>query len=203
MTTMLTGSDDFLGAELDTNLWGTYNGVGSGEDWVTDQVVVGNGCLNLNASPTGVAGVAGKTQFIYGVFETRARFPASLDANLAPVLLFWPELNSSWPVAGEIDYVECYDPTRKSYQSWNHYAVNGVNTSDYAGERVLDMTAWHAYRVVWSAKSIILSVDGIAWHTYTDHIPSGPMHPTFQINSKGPVSGSAQVQVDYFHVLES
>jgi hypothetical protein len=201
MTTFLTGSDDFVGTTLDTELWGVYDGVNSGEDWTPGQVVVSGGCLNLNAGPMGISGVAGKTNFTYGVFETRARFSASLDANLEPVFLFWPELNSSWPAAGEIDYVECYDPTRQSYQSWNHYAVNGANTSEYGGEHVVDMTQWHAYRVAWSAESIVLSVDGSVWHTYTDHIPSGPMHPTFQINSKTPVTGSAQVQIDYFHVL--
>jgi beta-glucanase (GH16 family) len=199
--TTLPGSDDFTGTTLNTALWGVYDGVNSGEDWVPGQVVVSGGYLNLNAGPEGIAGVAGTTNFTFGTFEVRARFSPSLDSNLAPVFLFWPELNSSWPAAGEIDYVECYDITRQSYQSWNHYAVNGVNTSDYAGSHKLDMTQWHAYRVAWTAESIVLSVDGTVWHTYTDHIPTGPMHPTFQINSLGAVTGSAQVQIDYFHVL--
>lgn len=201
MTTSLLGSDDFVGTTLDANLWGVYDGTKGTEAWVPGQIVVANGCLNLNAGPTGIAGVAGKTNFTYGIFETRARFSTTLDANLAPVFLFWPELNSSWPAAGEIDYVECYDPSRQSYQSWNHYAVEGTNTSEYGGKHLVNMTQWHTYRMDWSATSIVLSVDGVVWHTYTDHIPTGPMHPVFQVNSLGPVSGSAQVQIDYFNVL--
>lgn len=200
----LAGSDDFQGTSLNTSLWGVYNGTNpsSGEVWNSQQVVVENDCLNLTASPAGLAGVAGKTQFTYGTFEVRARFLPTFDSLLNPVFLFWPQLDSSWPAAGEIDFVECYDITRQSYQSWNHYAnSDGQNTSDYAGTTTLDMTQWHVYRVEWAESSIVLMIDGVEWHTYTQHIPSGPMHVVFQIDGKGKVSGATHVQIDYFHVL--
>jgi beta-glucanase (GH16 family) len=203
--TNLVGSDDFNGTALDTALWSMYDGVSTstGDVWEAGQVALAGGFLNLNASPSGIAGVAGRTQFTYGSFAVRARFSASLDSNLAPVFLFWPQLDSSWPAAGEIDYVECYDPTRQSYQSWNHYAAGGAGTSEYGGKHQLDMTQWHVYQMNWTAEAITLSVDGTVWHTYADHIPDGPMHPVFQINSLGPVTGSAQVQIDYFYALDA
>lgn len=200
----LLGSDDFNGTTIDTTLWAVYDGVNesSGEHWNAAQCTVGANGLNLNASPLGLTGVAGKTQFVYGTFEVRARFSPSLDTMLNPVFLFWPQLDASWPAAGEIDFVECYDPTRQTYQSWNHYATTAdVAGADYAGSHKVDMTQWHVYRVEWTPKLLVLKVDGKTWHTYTTHVPAGPMHVVFQIDAAGPVTATASVQIDYFHVL--
>jgi licheninase len=198
----LVTSDDFAGTALDPAAWATYDGTSasSGEHWSSAQCTVADGVLTLTASSKGLCGVTGLTDSTYGRFELRAKFSAPADPNLDPVFLLWPELDSSWPAAGEIDAVEDYDPARQSLQSWNHYAsASDANESDYAGTYRVDMTQWHTYAIDWERGSITLYVDNIPWHTYTSHVPSGPMHPVVQIDANGPITGTASVQVDWFH----
>jgi len=199
-TTVLS-SADFTGSTLDTSQWSAYDGTNqqSGEVWDPSKCVVGGGYLTLNADSAGLCGVAGTTQHTYGKFAVRAKFLTPASTAFNPVFLFWPQVDSTWPAAGEIDFVECYDVTRQSFQSWNHYAdANGNNAADYAGSFAVDMTQWHTYAVDWESTFIKLYVDGTLWHTYSTHIESGPMHVTFQIDRNAAASASSTVQVDYF-----
>jgi licheninase len=197
--TTVISSADFDGTSLDTSQWSAYDGTKDGEIWNPAKCVVGGGYLTLNADSGGQCGVSAITQHTYGKFAVQARFLTPASTAFNPVFLFWPQDDSSWPAAGEIDYVECYDATRQSFQSWNHYAdTSGNNATDYAGSYSVDMTQWRTYAIDWEPTFIKLYVDGVLWHTYTDHIESGPMHAVFQIDQKGTAAGSSSVQIDYF-----
>lgn len=199
--TTVTGSSDFSGTTLDSPHWVAYDGTNpaSGEVWNPAECVVGGGYLTLNANSAGLCGVTSTVEHTYGKFAIRAKFNVPAGAGYAPVFLFWPENDSDWPAAGEIDVVECYDLSRMSYQSWNHYAdANGNNQSDYAGTENVNMTAWNVYAWDWEPGFIKEYVNGVLWHTYTTHIESGPMHMVMQIDQISAASGSTSVNVDWF-----
>ncbi|WP_166459524.1 glycoside hydrolase family 16 protein [Amycolatopsis pithecellobii] len=194
--------EDFDGSALDATRWVAYNGFNqaSGETWQAAQCTVSDGLLRLRADSSGICGVASRTQRTYGKTEVRARFPAPAGQGLAPVFLYWPEHDADWPQAGEIDWLECYDTSRQSFGSWIHYAgPGGGDDSDYAGDFRVDMTQWHTYGVEWSPSQVRVSVDGQVWHVYSRHLPTGPMHLVFQINRIGPVTGTAEVDIDWVH----
>lgn len=193
-------SDDFGGISLDPAHWVAYDGYNrtSGETWRAAQCLVADGVLRLRADSSGICGVASRVDTTYGKVEVRARFSAPGGQGLAPVFLFWPENDAEWPQAGEIDWLECYDTARQSFGSWIHYAgVSGRDDSDYAGDFRVDMTQWHTYGVEWTSGAVRVSVDGQVWHTYTRHIPRGPMHLALQIDRIGRVTGQASAEIDW------
>ncbi|GAB2985941.1 hypothetical protein GCM10017788_07800 [Amycolatopsis acidiphila] len=193
-------SDDFDGVSLDRASWVAYDGYNhaSGETWRAAQCTVSGGVLRLHADDTGICGIASRTQKTYGKAEVRARFSAPAGRGLAPVFLFWPQNDEDWPQAGEIDWLECYDTTRQSFGSWIHYAgPSDSDESDRAGDFRVDMSQWHTYGVEWTSSAVRVSVDGQVWHVYTEHLPSGPMHLALQVNRIGPVSGEADVEIDW------
>ncbi|TNC29091.1 glycoside hydrolase family 16 protein [Amycolatopsis alkalitolerans] len=196
-------TEDFDGSSLDPARWVAYDGFNraSAETWRASQCTVSGGVLRLRADASGICGVASRIQTTYAKAEVRARFSAPAGQGLAPVFLFWPQNDNDWPQAGEIDWLECYDTSRRSFGSWIHYAGRGGNDeSDYGGDFRVDMSQWHTYGVEWTSSQVRVSVDGQVWHTYTRHIPSGPMHLAFQINRIGPVTGVAEVEIDWVHV---
>ncbi|HEX3787389.1 MAG TPA: glycoside hydrolase family 16 protein [Pseudonocardiaceae bacterium] len=199
-------SYNFNGTSLSNSVWSTYNGTNpaSGEHWSSAQCTLSEGVLTLAASSNGLCGLTALRQYTYGKFELRAKFSAPADPNLNPVFLLWPELDSTWPRAGEIDAIEDHDPTRTSLQSWNHFAdSNGQDMATYAGVYQVDMTQWHTYAIDWQRDYVTLYVDNVPWHVYTRHIPSGPMHPVIQIDATGPITSTASVELDWFRTYRS
>jgi licheninase len=198
----LSDSEDFTGSGLDPARWTAYDGYhrASDETWRSAKCSVSGGVLRLDAGSDGLCGVTSRTQETYAKVEVRARFSAPAGAGLAPVFLFWPQNDALWPAAGEIDWLECYDTSRRSFGSWLHYGEGAGNTQDaenYGGDFRVDMSQWHNYAVDWSATQVRVFVDGRLWHTYLSHIPQGPMHLVFQIDRIGAVSGTASVELDW------
>ncbi|TNC27833.1 glycoside hydrolase family 16 protein [Amycolatopsis alkalitolerans] len=196
---VLAESEEFAGGVLQPRAWEVYNGYNplSGETWRADHCSVSHGVLELRADRSGLCGIAARTQHVYARIEVRARFPVPADPGLAPVFLLWPQDDRDWPQAGEIDFMECYDPARQSFESWLHYARAGRDASDTAGRYRVDMTGWHTYAVEWTRDAVAVSVDGRTWHTYRRHVPAGPMHLTLQIDRVGRVAGAANAEVDW------
>jgi hypothetical protein len=173
---------DFTGSSLPSG-WGDYTGVAGGDpgsQWAASQVVVGGGLLSLNTATVngalltgGVAqdGVANK----YGAWFVRSRITG---AGSTQVELLWPS-NGSWPP--EIDFNETGGQAT-STTATDIWAVTSTTRSQSQDHLTIDMTQWHTWGVIWSPTSIILTVDGVEWGSFTDaaDIPDIAMWLTLQ-----------------------
>jgi hypothetical protein len=173
---------DFTGSSLPSG-WGDYTGTAGGDpgsQWAASQVVVGGGLLSLNTAVVngalltgGVAqdGVANK----YGAWFVRSRITG---AGSTQVELLWPS-NGSWPP--EIDFNETGGQAT-STTATNIWAVTSTTRSQAQDHLTIDMTQWHTWGVIWSPSSIILTVDGQEWGSFTtaSEIPNIAMWLTLQ-----------------------
>jgi beta-glucanase (GH16 family) len=160
----LTYTNDFTGTTLPSG-WDAFNGTPSGDpgaQWSSSQVVVSNGMLQLNTSQdpadndewvSGGLCQCGDPQ-TYGAFFVRSKM-----TGIGPT-----QVELLWPVAGwppEVDFDETYGGDTMSmatlhYTSANLEVQNTIN---------IDVTQWHTWGVIWSADSIIFTVDGNEWAT--------------------------------------
>lgn len=176
----LSYSTDFTGSALPAG-WGAFSDASSGDpgsQWEDSQVVVSGGLLQLNAAQdpalnnewvTGGLCQCGESQ-TYGAYFVRSR-----ETGPGPTIveLLWP--TQGWPP--EIDFNETSGTTTQSFGT-NIWGLD--SNGDKEQQQFLmsiDMTQWHTWGVIWTPTSIILTVDGQAWGTFTtpSEIPSQSM----------------------------
>ncbi|MFI5036185.1 MAG: family 16 glycosylhydrolase [Acidimicrobiales bacterium] len=157
--------NDFTGSSLSSD-WNVYTGnPGSdpGAQFGRAHVVVSGGMLQLNTwqDPayggewvTGGLCQCGHAQ-TYGAYFVRARVTG--DGPTA-VMLLWPAA-SVWPP--EIDFNETAGHINNE-SATVHY---GSNNSQIQRTTSVDLTQWHTWGVVWTATSVIYTVDGKVWGT--------------------------------------
>lgn len=195
--TNLVRSDDFDDAELDPS-WGVYDGPGHGNNGVRspEQVAVDAGVLRIAGTPEGVTGGMAWPGQLHGRWEARARFPAGCGCY-HPVLTLWPDAED-FPVGGEVDYAEVFDPARQELNFFLHYGPDNLQL--HSGTQV-DTTQWHHFAVEWTPDHITGFVDGEQFF-YTDQretLPPRAMHQTIQLDwfpSEG-VQDGALMEVDW------
>jgi len=179
--TNLVSSEDFDGAELGPS-WAIYDGPGHAGNGVRspEQVTVGNGVVRITGTPDGTtAGMAWLPGQLHGRWEARARFPAGCGCY-HPVLILWPDAED-FPVGGEVDYAEVFDPARQELNFFLHYGPD--NLQMHGGTQV-DMTQWHHFAVEWTSDHVTGFVDGEPFF-HTDRgetLPPGAMHQVLQLD---------------------
>jgi hypothetical protein len=171
---------DFTGASLPSG-WTAYAGVAGGDagsQWAASHVVVGGGLLSLNNWQdsaynnewvSGGVCQCGVTN-TYGAYFVRSRVTG---AGPTQVELLWPS-NGDWPP--EVDFNETGGQST-STTATNIWAVTSTTRSQTQDHVTIDMTQWHTWGVIWTPSSIILTVDGQEWGSFTtaSEIPDMPM----------------------------
>lgn len=187
----LVWSDEFEGETVDWTKWSKVPPVTSGNaaEWRKytserdDLISVENGVLTLRgiandgADPSetraflcGQLWSKGKAAFTRGIFEIRAKFENQQGAW--PALWMLPEKNT-WPLTGEIDFVERLNSDDFVHQTVHHGpVVNGSSTSDTSHDNYIDPTGWNTYRVEWTSTEIIWYVNGVKTFTYAPVVKS-------------------------------
>jgi len=113
---------------------------------------------------------------IYGRCSVRFRSDPVYGYKIA--WLLWPDSNVS-PRDGEIDWPEAN--LDNTIFGTNH-ALNltGTDINDWFDSGVSLSGGWHTAVIEWTPGSIVMILDGVVKHTYTDYIPSTEMHWVLQ-----------------------
>jgi outer membrane protein OmpA-like peptidoglycan-associated protein len=112
---------------------------------------------------TGGVCQCGVTQ-TYGAYFVRSR---ETGAGPTIVELLWPS-NGEWPP--EVDFNETGGQDT-STTATNIWAASGNSKSQIQQYLTIDMTQWHTWGVIWTPTSIVLTVDGTEWGSFTSNIP--------------------------------
>jgi beta-glucanase (GH16 family) len=190
--------DDFGGANLDRNKWGTCykwfkttgctnHGNPELEWYRPEQVSVHNGALHLTAQRSSIQGfdaqgrakefayrsgmvtTAGHFEFTYGRVEFQARAPRG--RGLWPALWLLPADGSSPP---EIDVMEAYGE-----DVWQVF-LTYHGTSTYTPQHIAFVndisSGWHSYALDWGRDSLIWYVDGGRVFSVDHDVPHKAMY---------------------------
>ena len=173
--------NDFVDGSLPTG-WNVFTGVPGGEpggQFAATHVIFSNGLLLLNTTRDANYGNKWVTGGIcqcglartYGAYFVRSRITGA-GPNEAQLL--WPA--NAWPP--EIDFSET-GASASSTSSTLHFGSNNHMTHLHLS---IDMTQWHTWGVVWTANSVIYTVDGREWGRNTNrrNIPRSPMTLDFE-----------------------
>jgi len=160
--------NDFRGSNL-TGGWGKFSGVPGGDPsgfFDPSHVVVQNGMLTLNTyrDPSNNNGWAtgGLCQCgvarTYGTYYVRSRVTGPGDDE---VQLLWPAAHV-WPP--EVDFNETGNLSTKT--AW--YVHFRSSNEQVAKTLHVNMAKWHTWGVIWTARSLTFTVDGIVWGRVTN-----------------------------------
>jgi beta-glucanase (GH16 family) len=183
----LTWSDEFSGAEINTDNWG-YEIGGSG--WGNNELQYHtnrnayqkDGLLVIRAQQEAYKGknytasrlnTQGKQNFKYGRIDVRARLPEGAGIWPALWMLGKNITDVGWPKSGEIDIMEMVggnspqdkhpdgDRTTVGTMHWNNNGLNGsyspVNTGGYRKLSTSLSEEFHVFSIQWD-------VNGIGWY---------------------------------------
>ena len=165
--------------------WDLYDGpghVGNGRR-TPAAISVADGLLTVDGDRDGnTGGMAWNPGQTYGRWEVCMQSPAAA-VGYHSVLLLWPDAEN-WPIGGEVDFMEIWDPARQEVEYNLHYGPD--NAWEHA-VLAIDATAWHSWAVEWTPEHVTAYVDGNPWWTSTDPatFPPGPMHLCIQLDDFG------------------
>jgi len=153
--------DDFNESQLDGSAWGIYDSPDETPPRSAAAVTLDAGALNItggiNTQGKDVSGGVGSAlNQMYGRWQVRFRVTAG--AGYSAVALLWPEDDSAWPRAGEIDFSEI---NRGSRTTMNMFVHNGVDNSQLSDAVHGDFTAWHTVAVEWLPGHVAFYLDGV------------------------------------------
>lgn len=166
---------------IDTTQW-TFETGASGwgnNEWQyytnrSENAFVQDGVLHIRANKEDYEGAKytsarmitkGKFSFTYGTIEARIALPTGNGIWPAFWMLGENIDAVSWPACGEIDIIEAVNDENVVYGTnhWQYeggHAQYGNSTKDYYGtSKVLDITQFHNYKMVWNEKLIAMYVD--------------------------------------------
>jgi beta-glucanase (GH16 family) len=191
-------TDNFSGTALGKS-WNVYDSPTGKNPRTRDSVRVRGGYLQLighHEKPYGdvSGGISDNTDRLYGRWEVR--FRADAGAGYEPVVLLWPK-DDKWPVNGEIDMAEIWDPQRHGAGEFLHL---GKDVKHFIGQRIpatVNFTRWHTIAVDWLPDHVTFWLDGKAQWTVKrgvgkgNYVPSTPFHLALQ-NDAGCASGGCK-----------
>lgn len=166
---------------IDTTQWSFETGASGwgNNEWQyytnrSENAFVQDGILHIRASREDYEGAKytsarmitkGKFSFTYGTIEARIALPTGNGIWPAFWMLGENIDAVSWPACGEIDIIEAVNDENVVYGTnhWQYeggHAQYGNSTKDYYGtSKVLDITQFHNYKMVWNEKLIAMYVD--------------------------------------------
>ncbi len=166
---------------IDTTQWSFETGASGwgNNEWQyytnrSENAFVQDGILHIRASKEDYEGAEytsarmitkGKFSFTYGTIEARIALPTGNGIWPAFWMLGENIDAVSWPACGEIDIIEAVNDENVVYGTnhWQYeggHAQYGNSTKDYYGtSKVLDITQFHNYKMVWNEKLIAMYVD--------------------------------------------
>lgn len=166
---------------VDTTQWSFETGASGwgNNEWQyytnrSENAFVQDGVLHIRANKEDYEGVQytsarmttkGKFSFTYGTIEARIALPTGNGIWPAFWMLGENIDAVSWPACGEIDIIEAVNDENVVYGTnhWQYeggHAQYGNSTKDYYGtSKVLDITQFHNYKMVWNEKLIAMYVD--------------------------------------------
>lgn len=215
-------NDDFSSAAVSNTLWKTQrddwikNGIPysnlEGAGYLTSNVSVANGTMNISTSNRAAAGFTQST----GSVNTNKKFAFKYGYLEARILV--PRCNGCWPAfwmlpsadhwPPEIDIIEYFNTAKQGIPySAVHWPMPEADKEDYFSERLMHADTdnyvgqWHTYGVLWSASSVQFYLDGALGPVFSEpsKIPHLPMYPIIQLavgNGYRPGPGHT-MQVDY------
>ena len=207
-TYTLVFQDDF--DSINTANWNLYNGPGHASNGLRSpaQFSVNNGVLFCTAEMiNGVlnsGGMANKSNFTYGRFESRVLCESDPSAVMSGVVLTWPESNSK-PIDGELDFYETVTTLRTPTSGWKSFIHFPNNTNDRASSYIHsgNPLIWHTVAMDWTPSEIRFYDDGVlVWtDTNSDHIPNVPHHLCIQYDAFGTyISAPSSLKVDWVKI---
>lgn len=188
-----TFDDEFTGSSLDPSKWvaqqtatsGYTTGAGAGTVCYVDSpenVHVAGGVLDLTVRRVapftcpdpdgdfttnytgGMVSTYGLFSQSYGLFEVRAKLPATDVAGLQEALWLWPvdpTRYGPWPASGEIDFGEFYSQYAALDIPQVHYtpASPDPDVTSYSC-LIAQIGQFNTYAIVWTSTSITILDDG-------------------------------------------
>ena len=166
---------------VDTTQWSFETGASGwgNNEWQyytnrSENAFVQDGVLHIRANKEDYEGAQytsarmttkGKFSFTYGTIEARIALPTGNGIWPAFWMLGENIDAVSWPACGEIDIIEAVNDENVVYGT-NHWQYEGGHAhygnppKDYYGtSKVLDITQFHNYKMVWNEKLIAMYVD--------------------------------------------
>jgi len=213
-TFQLVFSDDFSREAAEGNFLSTYTNW-SAYPWAyrdtsgkgrydPDIISASDGVLSmrLHTDSLGQAHVAapvpnlpGGIDQLYGRYEVR--FRADAVAGYKAAWLLWPQ-SDEWPRDGEINFPEG-DLGGTFGAFMHHQDGSDGNDQDYAGTSAR-FTDWHTAVIEWTPTAVGFLLDGQVVGSFTERIPSTPMHWVLQtetvLNGDVPPESTGNVLVD-------
>jgi glycosyl hydrolase family 16 len=152
-------SEDFS-SSLRDSVWSVYDDPNGDSPRSEDAVSIANGYLNItggfNAAGKDVSGgVGSRIDQMYGRWSVR--FRVDKGAGYSAVVLLWPDNDSDWPQAGEVDIAEIANAPRAKASTFVHY---GQDNHQVSGQMIADFTKWHTVSVEWTPSHLAFYLDG-------------------------------------------
>jgi beta-glucanase (GH16 family) len=209
-----TFDDEFDGTTLNTNNWlvqqTSASGYSSGNECYVnspDNVSVSGGVLNLTAreedasftcsSPkgsystqytSGMVSTDYRFNQTYGLYQVRAKLPASTVQGLQETFWLWPadstKYGDLWPDSGEIDFAEFYSEYPTLDIPVVHYRSATKDPNATGDCAISDPTAFHTYGLEWTPTTMSILLDGQvcltdSWHAMAPESGSEPFDQPF------------------------
>jgi len=170
----------------------------------TDNAVVSGGTLKIIAKKEAMGGMnftsariltKNKFAFTYGKIEVKAKLPTGGGSWPAIWMLGANVDTNPWPGCGEIDIMEHKGNDQNRIFATLHHPGHSGGNGDGSTVVINDATQWHVYALEWSAKTLIMSIDGKPFYTFTN-AASLPFNKDFFIILNHAVGGTFGGAVD-------
>jgi hypothetical protein len=132
----------------------------------------------------------------YGRYSARLKVDSPDLSEYHIAWLLWPELDSTWPADGEVDFPDGHmDSTMNGY---HHYA-RSQGGQDIANTGVT-LNDWHTYTIEWSPGRMRLLLDDKPVLDSTKYVPTKPMRWQLQTETDGYGTHQGNLLVDWVSI---
>ncbi len=188
----------------------------------SDNVIVQGGVLKIKAIKENYSGSAytstrllskDKFAFTYGTVEIKAKLPSGLGTWPATWMLGSNINTAAWPACGEIDIMEHRGSELNKIFGTLHYPGRSGGNAD-GNTKVISnaTTAFHLYKLEWTATAIKIYVDDLLIHSVTN-TASIPFNQNFFFilnvamggtfgGAVDPAFTNATMEIDYIRVYK-